>query len=94
MAEDKTMILCDTDILIEFYRGNAPKLFEHLHDIGVDDLAISAVTKGELYFGARNKAELRAEIRHHLDLLDNISHHAADLRSVRGTDCGTPSATR
>ena len=41
---------------------------EELRDIGQQQLAISAITLGELYFGALNKAELRI-IKQHLSLL-------------------------
>jgi tRNA(fMet)-specific endonuclease VapC len=61
------MILCDTNILIEFYKNNAP-VVQELHQIGQDQLAISAITQAELYFGALNKAEL-AKIKQHLSLL-------------------------
>lgn len=48
------MILCDTNILIEFYRGNSD-IVQELEKIGVPNLAISTVTAGEMYFGARDK---------------------------------------
>lgn len=52
------MILCDTGILIEFYKNNST-IVQELRKIGQDQLAISAITQAELYFGALNKAELR-----------------------------------
>ena len=58
------MILCDTNIFIEFYKSNQIVLDE-LTKIGVENLAISVITKAELYYGARNKQELVA-IRGHL----------------------------
>jgi tRNA(fMet)-specific endonuclease VapC len=61
------MILCDTNILIEFYKNNDP-VVQELHQIGQDQLAISAITQAELYFGALNKSEL-AKIKQHLSLL-------------------------
>lgn len=45
------MILCDTNILIEFYKGDS-KIVGTLQKIGLSNLAISAVTTGELYYGA------------------------------------------
>jgi len=48
------MILCDTDILIEFYKNN-PKVLNELRRIGQVRLAISVVTQAELCFGALNK---------------------------------------
>lgn len=64
------MILCDTNILIEFYKNNL-KIIEELRCIGPNNLAISPVTQAELYFGALNKAELRS-IKRHLALLFNF----------------------
>lgn len=64
------MILCDTNILIEFYKSN-PQVVEELRRIGLKQLAISPVTQAELYFGALNKAELK-KIRQHLALLHQL----------------------
>ncbi len=73
------MILCDTNILIEFYRGNS-EIVSQLQKIGLPNLAISVITVGEIYFGARNKRELR-QIERNLSLLkqvpldSNVSQH-------------------
>ncbi len=64
------MILCDTNVLIEFYKGNPP-IVEALRQIGVSNLAISVITQAELYYGALNKAEL-LKIQKHLNLLHNL----------------------
>ncbi len=61
------MILCDTNILIEFYKNN-PQIINQLRMIGVNKLAISAITQAELYYGAINKVELN-QIKKHLKLL-------------------------
>ncbi len=61
------MILCDTNILIEFYKNN-PQIVQMLRKIGQERLAISVVTQAELYYGAFNKAEL-LKIKNHLSLL-------------------------
>lgn len=57
------MILCDTNVLIEFYKNNPP-VNQILRDVGKDNLALSIVTEAELYFGALNKAELQMIQRH------------------------------
>ena len=57
------MILCDTDILIEFYKNN-PQILQELRYIGQHNLAISVITQAELYFGALNRAELEKIKRH------------------------------
>lgn len=64
------MILCDTNILIEFYKGN-PEIVQELERVGVSNLAVSVVTIGELYFGARDKREL-GQIKKQLSLLTQI----------------------
>ena len=64
------MILCDTNILIEFYKGRAD-VIKTLSAVGVSNLAISVITVGELYFGARDKRELKA-LRTNLSLLLQI----------------------
>jgi tRNA(fMet)-specific endonuclease VapC len=64
------MILCDTNIIIEFYKGN-PIILQELGRIGVAQLAISVITQAELYYGALNKAEL-LRIQKHLNLLHNL----------------------
>ncbi|HFC98794.1 MAG TPA: type II toxin-antitoxin system VapC family toxin [Thermosulfurimonas dismutans] len=50
------MLLCDTDVLIEILKGNEEirAEFETLSD----QIALSAITVMELYFGALNKREL------------------------------------
>jgi tRNA(fMet)-specific endonuclease VapC len=70
MERRKTMILCDTNILIEFYKNN-PKIVNELRQIGAERLAISIITQAELYYGAINKAEL-LKIQKHLNLLHNF----------------------
>ncbi|MCB0181600.1 MAG: type II toxin-antitoxin system VapC family toxin, partial [Anaerolineae bacterium] len=61
------MIVCDTNILIEFYKNN-PQIVLELRQIGPSQLAVSPITQAELYFGALNKAELK-QIKQHLALL-------------------------
>jgi len=53
------MILCDTNIFIEVYRGNDTML-RKLKAFGQPNIALSDVTCAELLFGARNKSELIA----------------------------------
>lgn len=51
------MILCDTDVFIEAFKGNslATGLFRN---IGFENISVSAITVMELYFGAINKREM------------------------------------
>jgi len=62
------MILCDTNILVDFYK-NVPEVIRELHHIGQNQLAISTITQTELHFGAINKVELK-KIKQHLALLN------------------------
>jgi len=64
------MILCDTNILIEFYKGNS-NIVQELERVELPNLAISVITAGELYFGARDKREL-GQIKKNLSLLNQI----------------------
>ena len=64
------MILCDTNILIEFYKNNTA-IIQEIRQIGSQNLTISIITRAELYYGALNKNELN-RIQKHLDLLQNI----------------------
>jgi len=64
------MILLDTNILIEFYKDNH-EVRSTLEIQGASNLAISVITAGELYFGARDKREMR-KIEKHLSLIEQI----------------------
>ena len=55
--EKKPIILCDTNIIIEFYKNN-DLVIRNLQEIGQQNIAISIVTVGELLFGVLNKHEL------------------------------------
>ena len=64
------MILCDTNILIEFYKGRAD-VMEIFNAVGISNLAVSVVTVGELFYGARDKREPR-NLRERISLLNQI----------------------
>jgi len=57
------MILCDTNILIEFYKANSA-VIQTLQSIGSANIAVSVITKAELFYGARDKQELFKIERH------------------------------
>ncbi len=69
MEKDK-MILCDTDVIIEFYKNN-PAIISDLKKIGQEKIAISTITAGELIYGALNKKELN-RIKKDIDNLNVI----------------------
>ncbi len=52
------LILCDTNILIEFYKNNA-SIVQELKNFGLGNICISVITAAELLYGAINKEELR-----------------------------------
>ena len=55
---EKRLVICDTNIFIEFYKGN-DKIINNLHKIGVQNITLSSVTSAELIFGAIDKKELQ-----------------------------------
>ncbi len=59
---EKKLILCDTNIIIEFYKGNQA-IVEKLRKIGIDNILISSITLAELVFGALNKMELNTILK-------------------------------
>ena len=64
------MILCDTDIFIEAFKNNISAT-DLLRRIGFQNIALSAITLMELYFGALNKREL-SKIKNRLQKLEVI----------------------
>lgn len=77
------MILCDTNILIQFFKNDVIIIQRH-KEIGIADIAISVITEAELYAGALNKAELNKIKRnlsylHKLELNENISKRFINL---------------
>jgi len=65
------MILCDTDIFIEAFKNNTLATGS-LRRIGFQNIALSAISLMELYFGALNKREL-AKIKSRLQKLEIIN---------------------
>lgn len=52
------MVLCDTDVIIEFFKGNASVKNILENNILPENIALSSISVMELYFGAKNKKEL------------------------------------
>jgi predicted nucleic acid-binding protein len=54
---ENVKILCDTDVIIEYLKGNeaTKKIFDKLKN---KNIALSAITLMELFYGALNKREL------------------------------------
>ena len=54
---ENVKILCDTDVIIEFLKGNetTKKIFNKINS---ENIALSSITLMELFYGALNKREL------------------------------------
>jgi predicted nucleic acid-binding protein len=81
--EEKSLVLCDTNIIIAFYKED-PNTLRQLRAIGQDRIALSIITVGELLYGALNKEEykqIRQDIAHlHLfDLDPSIDEYFLEL---------------
>ncbi len=55
--ETKQIVLCDTNILIEFYKNNTT-IIKELQTIGVRNISINSIVLAELIYGAQDKREL------------------------------------
>ncbi|MFB0907521.1 MAG: putative nucleic acid-binding protein [Spirosomataceae bacterium] len=83
MADE--IIICDTNIFIEVYRGNS-QISLKLSEIGYENIAVSDVTRAELLYGARNRNELSAITKDlnqfvHFSIISTISKFAVELIS-------------
>lgn len=64
------LVVCDTNIFIEFYKNNTI-ISDELHSIGQNRIGLSIVTEAELIYGAFNKKEL-AHIQKDLSALKRL----------------------
>ena len=59
---EKKLIICDTDVLIDYFDASKPRHQGTKHiieeQILLDNIVISAITKMELFLGVTNKIEL------------------------------------
>ncbi|MBN1769206.1 MAG: PIN domain-containing protein [Prolixibacteraceae bacterium] len=69
---EKELILCDTNILISWFKGDSKTILE-LKKIGLDNILIPSITIMELYQGVRDKNEL-------LKLKKKVHHKYAYLK--------------
>lgn len=58
----KKIILCDTNIIIEFLKENTV-VVKNISQIGSNSIYISTITAAELFFGALNKNELSYSLK-------------------------------
>jgi len=68
--ETPGLVLCDTDVLIEFFKGN-DQVVSELSGIGGSKICYSVITFGEIYFGLRDKQE-RAKIASYLKAITQV----------------------
>ena len=57
----KPTVLCDTNIYFRAFRGD-PTILQELNHIGFDRLALSSITKGEIYFGMKDSEVTRTKV--------------------------------
>ena len=81
--EKRPLVLCDTNIIIEFYKEN-PGVIKNLQGIGQQNIAVSIVTAGELLYGALNKKEIsqiKSDLEHLqiIHLTQEIGEHFTQL---------------
>jgi len=92
------MLLCDTDVIIEFLKGN-DAVASTLRSIGLPNISTSIITTMELYYRALNKIEL-TRLKKAIGVLSQIkinaqiSDHAVSLieRYSRSHDLRIPDA--
>jgi tRNA(fMet)-specific endonuclease VapC len=78
--ETQPLVLCDTNILIEFYKAKE-EILNQLQQIGQSRIAVSVVTAGELIYGAFNRHELN-QIKKDMKHLKLLSCPEIDLRKL------------
>ncbi len=90
------IVLCDTDIIIEYFNNNAA-LIDLLEDVGIEKLIITSITRAEVQQGASDRSHLIKINRvlnkfPTLDLDDLISRRFTQLfeRFILSHKCGIP----
>ncbi len=53
--EEKKLVICDSDVIIEFLDRDNKSIINQLVDFGKDTICVSSVTYSEVIFGAKNK---------------------------------------
>lgn len=61
--EEKNLIICDTDVLVEYWNSDSSRYQESKRiiedEIQLDNVIISAITKMELLMGASDKSQMK-----------------------------------
>ena len=90
------LILCDTDVIIEYFNNNI-SLLHFLEEIGIEKLVITTITKAEVQQGATDRSHL-LKINKVLnkfptvDIDESISRHFSKLfeQFILSHRCGIP----
>lgn len=61
--EKAGLVICDSDVLIEFLDRANKSIEDRLVELGRERLAISSMTHSEIIFGSKNKAHQNALIK-------------------------------
>lgn len=54
------LVLCDTDVFIRLFRKD-PIMIDEFKHLGKERLALSVITKGEIYYGMKNQEVSRTK---------------------------------
>lgn len=72
-------IICDTDILIEAFKGNQ-LIINELENIGLNNICITPITVGELFYGSINKIERKTiKLKISALLITEINDRISDI---------------
>ncbi len=81
--------LLDTNTCIRYINGRAPQIQSNMHSKSYDEIAVSAITKGEMYYGSaksqtpeRSRAK-QDEFLRHFDSLAFDEDAAEEYGSIR-----------
>lgn len=61
--EEKSLVVCDSDVIIEFFDRDNRTVEDRLVEMGRGNLCISSVTYSEIIFGAKDRAHLNALLK-------------------------------
>ncbi len=61
--EKEGLVICDSDVLIEFLDRANKRIEDRLVDLGRDSLCISSITHSEIIYGSFNKTHQRILIK-------------------------------
>ncbi len=78
------MILCDTNIYLELFKGNE-KVYEEMEKIGFGNAGLSDLSIGEIYFGMRKGEERRTKelinLSQRFQFSKEVSKHFLEIMS-------------